>query len=206
VHAQVDGSIALRKRNWISGSLLAGWAIVMLVVIASLSLRHMVSLPVPDDEALLSSAVLKLRRGSGNNFLVHVIYSECSCARALFTHLILRRPFPGEEELILFVGSDSSKEVAAKRSGFEYTSVSATELVSRYGLEAAPLLLIFDSGGRLRYVGGYYSHSGTITPLDERIHAQLSAGAEIDPLPVFGCAVSPRLQKALDPLGLVSSK
>jgi hypothetical protein len=191
------------KKNWIGGSLIAGWIIVTLVVLASLSLRHMASLPVPADEARLSRAILKLRRGSGNNLLVHVIYSECSCARALFTHLVTRGPFPGDEELILFVGADPKKQASARRSGFEFTAISAQELVTRFGLEAAPVLLIFDSGGRLRYAGGYYAHPAAITPLDERMHTQFTAGAKVEPLPVFGCAVSPGLQRSLDPLRLV---
>ena len=66
----------------------------------------------------------------------------------------------------------------------------AQELGFRFGLEAAPVLIVFDSAGRLRYAGGYYSHPAAITPLDERIYAQLAARAEVEPLPVFGCAVS----------------
>jgi hypothetical protein len=129
-----------------------------------------------------------------------VIYSECSCARTLFNHLITRGQFAGDEELILFVGADSKKQASAKRSGFEFTSISAAELVSSFGLEAAPVLLIFDSAGRLRYAGGYYDHPATITPLDERIHTQVRAGASVEGLPVFGCAVSARLRKSIDPL------
>jgi len=198
--------VPLRKRNWIGRSLLCGWIVVTLVGLAAISVKHMASLPEPDDEALLSRTTLKLRQRSNGNFLVHVIYAECSCARSLFTHLIARGPFPGDEELILFVGADPGKQESARRSGFEFTTISAQELVARFGLEAAPVLVIFNSAGRLRYAGGYYDHPATITPLDERIHAQLAAGAKVEPLPVFGCAVSPRLQKSLDPLRLVYAK
>jgi hypothetical protein len=194
------------KKEWIGRLLLVVWIIVTLVGLAALSVQHMASLPEPDDEALLSRAMLTLRRGSSQNFLVHVIYGECSCARSLLAHLVARRPFPGAEELVLFVGADSRKEESAKRAGFAFKATPAPELVSRFGLEAAPILIVFDAAGRLRYAGGYYAHPATITPLDERIYGQLAAGAKVAPLPVFGCAVSSRLQKSLDPLGLVYSR
>jgi hypothetical protein len=186
--------------------MLAGWITVTLIGFAALSVGHMAPLPVPADETFLSKAMLGLRRRSRENFLVHVIYAECSCSRALFGHLVARRAFPGAEELILFVGADPGKQESAKRSGFAFATVSASELASRFGLEAAPVLIIFDSAGRLRYAGGYYAHPSTITPLDERIRAQLAVGAEVQPFPVFGCAVSPRLQRSLDPLRLLYSR
>ncbi|HEY3740892.1 MAG TPA: hypothetical protein VGL53_13660, partial [Bryobacteraceae bacterium] len=182
--------------------MLAGWVIITLVGLAVLSAGHEASLPEPEDEAKLSRAILQLRRGSMGNFVVHVIYAQCSCSRALFLHLVTRHPFPDAEEVILFAGADPRKEELAKQAGFGIMTVSAAELVSRFGIEAAPVLIVFDSAGRLRYAGGYYSHPATITPLDESIYARLAAGAEVEPLPVFGCAVSVRLQKSLDPLGL----
>ena len=178
---------------------LAGWAMLAVAGIAFLGTKHLASLPEPGNEVLLSRSVLKLRHRAGKPFLVHVIYSECSCSKSLLAHLLARRTFPDSEELILFVGRDAKTEQAAQRSGFEFSSVSDSELVSRFGLEAAPVLLVFDAGSKLRYAGGYYDHPATITPLDEKIHEQLAVGANVQPLPVFGCAISGRLQKSLDP-------
>jgi hypothetical protein len=201
--ARIVRSLPLATRGWIGKSMLASWIVVAMVGLAALSLQHMASLPEPDDEALLSRTMLALRRGSSENFLVHVIYAECSCSRALFAHLVARHPFPGAEEAVLFVGADPKKQESAKRAGFTFTPVSAQELTFRFGLEAAPILIVFDAAGRLTYAGGYYAHPATITPLDEKIYAQVSAGAKVEPLPVFGCAVSSRLQKTLNPLGVV---
>jgi hypothetical protein len=98
------------------------------------------------------------------------------------------------------------KRSAAERAGLRFTTASPAELAGRYGIEAAPLLIAFDATGKLRYAGGYYSHPSTIFPLDEKIHAQLAQGAAPVPLPVFGCAVSARLQGSVDPLGIVYAK
>jgi len=194
------------KKDWIGRWLLAGWATVALVVIAALSVKHLAPLPEPDDAALLTRAALQLRHSPNEDFLVHVIYADCSCARALFSHLVARGPFPGAEELILFVGADAAKQAAAERSGFEFTTISAQDLTTRFGLEAAPVLIVFDPAGKLMYAGGYYAHPATIDPMDERIYAQLAAAGKVEPLPVFGCAVSARLQKSLDPLRLDHAK
>jgi hypothetical protein len=212
--ALVDGAVRARvvrrfpvaKKEWVGKSMLAAWIVVALVGLAALSLKHMASLPEPEDEALLSRAMLQLRRSSSGNFLVHVIYAQCSCSRALFAHLVARRPFPGAEEAVLFVGADPNKRESAKRAGFTFTTISAQELASRFELEAAPVLIVFDSAGRLRYAGGYYAHPAAITPLDERIYLQVATGAKVEPLPVFGCAVSSRLQKSLNPLGALYSE
>ena len=67
--------------------------------------------------------------------------------------------------------------------------VPARDLATRFGLEAVPILALFDSLGT-PLSGGYYSHPATITPLDERIYVQIRAGSEVEPLPVFGCAIT----------------
>jgi hypothetical protein len=196
----------LIKKAWTGRFLLAAWALIAVIGLAYLSREHLASLPEPGNEALLGRALLRLRRGSNASFLVHVVYGECSCSRSLFAHLLARGRFSGAEELILYVGTGSNKQQAAERSGFEFSAISDSELVSRYGLEAAPVLVVFDANGKLRYAGGYYDHPATITPLDERIHAHLATGASVQALPVFGCAVSPRLRKSLDPLRALSSR
>jgi hypothetical protein len=199
-------SLPRARNGWIGKSMLVAWMVVTGVGLAALSLKHMASLPKPANEALLSRAMLQLRRGSGRNFLVHVISADCSCSPDLFAHLVARRPFSDAEEAVLFVGTDPGKQESAQSAGFTFTAVSAQELVSRFGLEAAPVLIVFDAAGTLRYAGGYYEHPATIRPLDEKVYAQLATGPKAEPLPVFGCAVSPRIKESLNPLGAVYSK
>jgi hypothetical protein len=189
----------LAKGEWIGKAMLAGWIVFTVAGLAALSVKHMASLPEPNDEALLTRAMLPLRRDTIGNLVVHVVYAECSCSRALFAHLIARRKLPGAEEAILFVGADIKKQELAHRAGFTFTAVSAQELASHFGLEAAPVLIVIDSSGRLGYAGGYYAHPAAIVPLDEKIYARMATGAKVEPLPVFGCAVSARLQQSLNP-------
>ena len=195
-----------RGRRWRRlGRLALGvWFLVAVVGIGALSLSHLVPMPRPDDVAArLATGMLALRRGGTEHFVVHVVSAGCSCTDRLFGHLITRPPLAGAEELVLFVGEAADKRAAATRAGRAFATVSAVELSTRYGLEAAPVLLAFDARGRLRYAGGYYDHPAAISPRDATLHAALVTGAMPKALPVFGCAVSPRLQASLDPLGLV---
>jgi hypothetical protein len=189
--------------RWTGKLLLAGWVIITMVGLASLSLGHMAAMPEPDDQARLTREMLALRRDPARSFFVHVIYAGCSCTERLFAHLTERARFPGADEIVLFIGEDPAKRRAAELAGLRFITASPAELAARYGIEAAPVLIAFDAGGRLRYLGGYYNHPSTLFPLDEKIHAELAQGAIPKPLPVFGCAVSQRLQKSVDPMGIV---
>ena len=184
--------------------LLGVWGLVVVIALASISVGHLASLPQPGDKAFLSRALLKYRRQTNANFLVHVIYSDCSCASGLLTHLRSRAAFPGEEELILFVGWSSGQERRFNDAGFDFKNITATHLVSDFGLEAAPVLVMFDAAGKMRYVGGYYDVPATVVALDEEIHSKVAAHTSVEPLPVFGCAVSPQLQQSLDRFHILS--
>jgi hypothetical protein len=166
----------------------------------------MAAMPEPGDEARLVRELRALRRDADRGFVVHVIYAGCSCTARLFAHLTQRARFVDADEIVLFVGDDPAKRHAAENAGLRFTTASPAVLAERYGIEAAPLLIAFDAAGRLRYLGGYYNHPSTIFPLDEKIHAQVAQGAAPAPLPVFGCAVSPRLQNSVDPLRIVYPK
>jgi hypothetical protein len=195
-------------------ALIGAWVAVALLGISSLAVPHMAAMPAPHwvpwgpatpapREAKLSGAFLELRQRDTGRFIVHVIYQRCSCTERLFAHLVARGAFSDAEEIVVFVGEDAGKRQAATRAGFRYLAVSAEDLAQRFGLEAAPVLLAFDAPGRLRYAGGYFDHPSTVKSLDESIYARVAAGELPQPLPIFGCAVSSRLQDSVDPLGLV---
>jgi hypothetical protein len=193
---------AVASSRYFTHCLLGLWFGVIFVCIASLSIKHLAPLPVPVRLDRLALAMRSLRSADSGPLLVHVIDAECSCAEGLFAHLIARRRFPGTEEIMLFVGNNPEKQIAAEHAGFRFATLSAGELVARYRLEAAPLLVMLDSAGQLLYAGGYYRYPSALTPLDKEMFDQLNRGEKVQPLPIFGCAVSPRLQKALNPFGI----
>lgn len=184
-------------------AVLVVWAVAVLIGIGSLGLGHMVAMPTPDGTTKLAQAALRLRRDSAKPLYVHVIAAGCSCTDRLFAHLIARGPFPGVDEIIVFVGDSGAKQRSADSAGFPFRTISAADLTGQFGLEAAPVLIALDAAGRLQYAGGYYDHPATISPRDGSVHAQLASGGAPTPLPVFGCAVSAGLKRSIDPLGVV---
>ncbi len=185
---------------------IGAWIVIVSLALGSLGVSHLAALPKPDDDARVARAALALRSDPSSDFVVHVIYSGCTCTARLFAHLMERKPFPGAKELILFVGDDSTKRDAAERAGYSFRSVTSDQLATGFGLEVAPVMLAFDTTGTLRYLGGYFDKPAARSALDGQIRQRILAGASPDPLPVFGCAVSARLQRKVDPLGVVYTK
>jgi hypothetical protein len=196
-------SVIERWRGPLGWTLIAAWLGLALLGIASLGVSHTAPMPKPTPEERLTRALLALRERPRMPFLVHVIYSRCSCTERLFRHLVSRKAMAGLDEAIVFVGVDAAKQASARAAGYRFTTVTPNELVSRFGLEAAPVLFAFTPDGRLAYAGGYFDKPAAVVALDERIVSEVEQGAPAEPLPVYGCAVSPELQKEVDPLGIV---
>jgi hypothetical protein len=79
---------------------------------------------------------------------------------------------------------------------FDVRTVAAADL-ARYGIEAAPALLVIDPGGRTRYAGGYTERKQGPDIEDLRLMAAAQGDEDLAGLPLFGCAVSDRLRRAL---------
>ena len=179
------------------------WFALSLVGLASLSVNHIFAMPIPKDEVKVTRSIWTLRKGQEPYFVVHVIYQNCSCTESLFAHLLQRGRFPKSEELILFVGENDGKKKKALEKGFRFLQSDATHLEVKYGLESAPVLLVFDGRGQMRYIGGYYNHPSAIFPLDVKVFEQVNHQKAPKTLPIFGCAVRRGVQKSMDPFGLV---
>jgi hypothetical protein len=193
-------------KSLLGKALLVVWAVVCLLGIATLAVSHTAALPGTDAGERLVRAALALRSDASRPFLVHVISADCSCTNRLVKHILERGPFPEAGEVILFIGSDNAKRAAAERAGFRFAELAPQEFAKRFALEAAPVLLAFDTKGQLRYAGGYYERAAALFPQDEKLQAKLAQGATPEPLPVYGCAVSRKLRDAVDPLGIVYGK
>lgn len=182
------------------------WAALVLIGGSTLLARHLLTLPVPPpDDPRLIAALSALRPAGGPPrwLVLHVLYERCGCSQDLLRALRARAARPGVHEQVLLASEapDTTQPLgdALRGRGFGFRAVRPEELAARYHLEAAPLLLVVDDTGRLRYLGGY-SPRKRGAPQDQRILAELQGGRAPAPLPTFGCAVSAALRAALDPL------
>lgn len=96
--------------------------------------------------------------------------------------------------MVLWVGPLAPPSALEHR--FDVRRVTSDDL-SRYGIEAAPLLVVLSPGGQIRYAGGYTERKQGPNIDDLRILDDARRPGVLASLPVFGCAVSDRLRRQL---------
>ena len=62
---------------------------------------------------------------------------------------------PGVDEVVLLVGDAPAHRARVSARGFRVLAVTDEELLRRWRMEAAPLLVVTDGDGVVRYAGGY---------------------------------------------------
>ena len=75
-----------------------------------------------------------------------------------------------------------------------------SQALARVGVEAAPILIVIDPSGVVRYAGGYTERKQGPVVADIRILRATERGDAPVALPIFGCAVSERLRGELSTL------
>ena len=181
------------------------WVTSVLTIGSYLLGRHILTLPSPARDAVLAERLLHERGPQGDRawFAVHVLAADCPCSQKILRKLLTRRPVGGVSERIVLVGSaDVANETAARSLGYDFEYVTSVELAERYRVEAAPIMLVLNKDGAVKYVGGYTDRKQGEAVRDYDVLSRLLRGEDVAPLPTFGCAVSRRLQSAIDPLGI----
>lgn len=199
-HAPIIESEPPAGRQRLVYAALGVWFVVMGAAAASLLARHVVPLPLPGDTAALSR--LRTADDTGRWMAVHVLYTECPCSRRIIEHLTAsERPLDVVEHVVL-VGARPDLARALLTRGFHVVEVTEDELVARFGVDAAPLLVVLAPDDTTRYSGGYTERKQGPEPQDLHIIARARAGSADLGLPVFGCAIGRALRQTINPLGL----
>ena len=134
---------------------------------------------------------------------IHVLSASCQCSMGVAQHLLERGTMPGLQEAVLLAGSNNNLRARLSAAGFRTFAVSGEKLAETYGLAGAPWLVLISPSGAVVYQGGYASDvSARSGYQDVHLLTQAERGERPEPLPVFGCALSRRLQRATDPLAL----
>jgi hypothetical protein len=172
------------------------WFGAMLAVGAALLAKHVVALPAPakDQKLAASLSALRLPAEQGKWLAVHVLYSECRCSQRVVAHLLATTRPSGWAEVVLWVGNQPSDPALDQH--YRVKRSTSAEL-ARLGIDAAPLLVVLDPQGALRYVGGYSDRKQGPVLDDLRILGQAQRPGVLASFPVFGCAVSERLRQQL---------
>jgi len=192
------------RRQWLARTMFVLWVPCVLVPCAYFLAGHLLTLPEPEHEALERALTQALREQPVETGLVaiHVLYSACGCSQRVLRLLERRPPDTEVEEWVWVVEPELGQLDAVRAAGFRARGISRAELVERFHVEAAPLFIVAEASGALRYVGGYTDRKRGPEIRDLDLMAAVGRGETPAPLPLFGCATSTRLQARIDPLGL----
>lgn len=181
------------------------WALVAFVVTGSLASAHEYTLPHPERADRVLHRALAAQRTvaeGGRVGVTHVMYAACRCSQGIIDHLEARGARKDVAEHVVLVGRDEALAARIERAGFQLDNIEPPELKGKYGLEAAPILIIADAAGDVAYIGGYTQHKQGLDIRDSALIDQVLAGKSTLELPLLGCAVSRALQRLVDPFGL----
>lgn len=175
------------------------WAGLLTVIVSYLMVGHWVALP----NTQLGEQVVPIKTDLASQLHVqHILLQSCPCSHRIAKHLASRWPIPSVAEQIVLVESSADATSMVFPDAYSVKRMSAEQLLVDYSIESAPLLLVTDSTGKVLYSGGYTARKQGYEIRDCEIIASLLRGESVEALPIYGCAVSTRLRKAVDPLGL----
>lgn len=181
------------------------WAVGMTCIVACLMVSHWVALPRP---AVGSEVPLTRPLANGTDpapyRVLHFLYADCPCSQRVLNHVLDRDPVPGVTERIVLISETDVITGAIRTCGYEADAVTPEELPERYGVESAPLMVIADRHGIVRYSGGYTSRKQGPDIQDVALITSVRDGKPTESFPVYGCAVSDTLKRLVDPLGIKS--
>ena len=179
-------------RRTLARTLLTAWFCGLTVLSAGLLARHMIALPAPAPTSMLGLRLEHLASRVPTFAAVHVLAADCPCSQRVVQHLLSTDRPSGWHELVLWIGDPApSPALVAK---FDVRRLSASELAA-LGIEAAPILIAIDPDGNVLYSGGYTDRKQG--PVFHDLDVLTTAHRPLAALPVFGCAISERLQHAL---------
>ncbi|MEO0649098.1 MAG: hypothetical protein AAFZ65_00290 [Planctomycetota bacterium] len=201
-----DQATAPRRPRRLAARLaLALWVPGVSAILATQMVPHWVPLPAPsraaERPASALGALLDQHAAEGWQ-RVHVLYADCGCSARVLDDLLANPADGPREDFVLLVGDAVDDAERTRAAGLPFEVVDAEQLERRFGIVAAPLLLIFDPARQLVYSGGHTDRKRGFALRSESLLEQLKAGEAPADLPAFGCAVSRELQAQLDPLGL----
>lgn len=193
------------KTKWFAIVLLGGWFCGMSYVGACLMVGHWIALPHPTtDNHVWAQKISETRNENTEQewTAFHFIYGDCPCSRRVLRKIMESNPQTNVFERVVLIGGAPELARQAEQRGYEVDVVTLEQLVQKYGLESAPLLVVLDPDGQPCYAGGYTSRKQGLDVRHIEIISQLVAGNDYESLPLYGCAVSDSLKAIVDPLGL----
>ncbi|MBL8209830.1 MAG: hypothetical protein JNK87_03930 [Bryobacterales bacterium] len=130
------------------------------------------------------------RLATGHWQAVYVLGERCPCSTRVARYLMGRSALGGIEEFILQVGEEPETEAGLTNAGWQMRRRPPEIARDHYGARSAPLFVIVDPTGEVRYRGGLSRRTDSRDGFHDReIWEAVRAGRAVTPLPAYGCAL-----------------
>ena len=144
--------------------------------------------------------------------IIHFLGGECKCSEFLTEYLVERGPsHEFSEKIIIFDDLSDKKSFykKLKKKGFNVQKLDYDKTSIENKPEGIPLLVIATPDGRVKYEGGYSNQM--LNPFSkikdlELAKSHMNDEKDIKSLPAYGCYMSKKYKKWLDPVGLKYNK
>ncbi|WP_413575602.1 hypothetical protein ACLVWU_14720 [Bdellovibrio sp. HCB290] len=136
--------------------------------------------------------------------VTHVLSESCKCSEKIFEYLIKRGPATDVHEEVILLGKPPVELPSLIAKGFVIRQLDPNEIKDDISKLGVPFLLITTPKGDTVYAGGYsekpVKDGGPVRDLE--ILNSLQGKGAVANFPIFGCAVSRKLQKLVDPFSM----
>lgn len=189
------------SKDTLGKGILIFWVFVVVIIFTTKMASHLIALPAPENDRDLVNNLHSLVPIPSSWTAIHIIYKNCSCTAGLIRQLKKRGKYSEISELVIYVGNDKNQQDSLLKAGYNVYNVSEEVLISVTGIETSPVLIILDSVGQVKYLGGYFEGSEAIFSLDLKIIKNSIEKKTFTALPIYGCPLSDRLKEIYDPFG-----
>jgi hypothetical protein len=132
----------MKSKNW-SKILLLVWGTGLTLLFASVMSFHYVAYKTP---------ILKGLNQSQGFVAHHFISQYCNCSKGILKHLTERKILSGVTEIVHLIGDDNELIKRLKTAGFEVEKMAEEEAVTKYNIEALPLIVVVQNGHEIYQV------------------------------------------------------
>lgn len=162
---------------------------VLLTALSVLVIALLMGSHMPFQLGPVAQAASARRTGHWQAF--HILGPNCPCSTRAGSYLAGRARMQGVEETVLQVGDEPETDRTLREAGWRVEKVTAEHVFAAYGVRSAPMLVVVDPSGAIRYRGGYARRSdGRDGYRDVEIGKRVRAGEEVPALAAYGCALT----------------
>lgn len=199
-------------KKFVVGFFVFCWLSLVLGYVTYVTGFHMVPLTNKAEINLQNQEMQKLLSSANltpnSVLLVHFLNSECGCSGSIIKYLAQRKKSLKFDELIVLANDQTKKyKTILENNGFKVLLFNEEDLLTKFSIEALPLLTIFNNQEKV-YSGGYNEQQmhkknyQDIQIAEQILNSNKNlADQKLPDFKIFGCSNGKVNKLASDPMG-----